>query len=197
MTTTNSIKKTAVRIATTLCIAAVTATASFAVEDGKCLFSERLKEPYYKAEYQAIIAYYKNPASYQYAEGVEQMYSNTSKVSFTENATWRDMDAMSFDCMTCHDGMTAKSHDVRIKNNPADRSISLINVVGTHPVGMHYESYAGMNKELVPMENLNKDMVFVNGKMGCLTCHNPLNPKKNHLVMNNTGSTLCFSCHNK
>jgi len=43
----------------------------------------------------------------------------------------------------------------------------------------------------------NTKMIFVNGKIGCLTCHNPLNAEKGHLVMSDRNSALCTTCHNK
>ncbi|WP_243688226.1 cytochrome c3 family protein [Geotalea toluenoxydans] len=40
-------------------------------------------------------------------------------------------------------------------------------------------------------------MVLVDGRVGCLTCHDPLNRKAPHLVASNDRSNLCLTCHIK
>jgi len=35
------------------------------------------------------------------------------------------------------------------------------------------------------------------GKVGCLSCHNPYGDKKYSLVMENKRSGLCLACHRK
>jgi predicted CXXCH cytochrome family protein len=57
--------------------------------------------------------------------------------------------------------------------------------------------YAAASKDYKSQLGANNKMVFVNGKVGCLTCHNPLNPEKGHLVMSDQKSALCLTCHNK
>ncbi|HXC92536.1 MAG TPA: cytochrome c3 family protein, partial [Geobacteraceae bacterium] len=107
-------------------------------------------------------------------------------------------DNLSNDCLSCHDGVTAKNFDVRVKNNPNGRVMGLEDIIGGHPVGMEYENYASVNgKEYWGDVRFSNEMVFAEGKVGCLTCHNPLNTTKGHLVMNNDRSELCFACHKK
>jgi predicted CXXCH cytochrome family protein len=62
---------------------------------------------------------------------------------------------------------------------------------------MDYASYAAFGRGYRPASMLDPKMVLVNGKVGCLTCHNPLNPERNHLVMSDHRSALCLSCHDK
>jgi len=93
--------------------------------------------------------------------------------------------------------MSAKSYHLRVKNSPLQGSVDMDSVSGSHPIGMEYANYSYSNRTFKSIDSLSGQMIFVDGKVGCITCHNPLNPEKNHLVMDNTGSRLCFSCHNK
>jgi predicted CXXCH cytochrome family protein len=118
-----------------------------------------------------------------------------SSRSFTEPS--KGIDNLSNDCLSCHDGIMAKSFNVRIKNNPNGRVMSLEDIIGGHPIGMEYENYASVSGKEYRDVRFSNEMVFAEGKVGCLTCHNPLNTAKGHLVMNNDRSELCFACHSK
>lgn len=109
------------------------------------------------------------------------------------------LDSFSYECIACHDGNIAQTFKIRIKNNPDNRVMSLEDIIGGHPVGMEYDRYLSgfRGKEYRSDVKLNSVAVFADGKIGCLTCHNPLNTAKGHLVMNNEKSELCFSCHCK
>lgn len=151
--------------------------------EGNCLFSQQLKDPYYREDFDMQLAHLRNPA--------DPMSSGS------EEENLGGIDALSFSCISCHDGTNAPGGEVRVKNNPTQREITLRGVKGSHPIGMDYESYAINDRKLRGAGALNKEMIFVNGKVGCLTCHNPLNPKKKHLVMENEYSALCLTCHDK
>jgi predicted CXXCH cytochrome family protein len=106
------------------------------------------------------------------------------------------LDPLSMDCLGCHDGSTASAIHVDARNDPFGKS-RVNSFRSDHPIGMYYASYAAAGrgyKQVVPGSN---HMVFVNGKVGCLTCHNPLNPEPGHLVMSDRNSALCLTCHNK
>jgi len=109
------------------------------------------------------------------------------------------VDSLSNECLACHDGVMAQNFKIRIKNNPNNRVMSLEDIIGGHPVGMEYDRYLSgtKGKEYRTDVKFNSEAVFAEGKIGCLTCHNPLNTTKGHLVMNNEKSELCFSCHSK
>ena len=92
----------------------------------------------------------------------------------------------------------AKTFKLRIKNNPGGSVMNLEDIIGGHPVGMEYDSYAAVDTKGYKRDvKFSTGMVFSEGRVGCLTCHNPLNTEKGHLVMNNEKSELCFACHNK
>ena len=108
-----------------------------------------------------------------------------------------DIDSFSKDCVSCHDGLRASDVSVNYRNNP-DGSRTGRHFSGKdHPIGMEYASYASFRRGYRPVAQLNPKMLLVNGKVGCLTCHNPLNPEKSHLVMSDRRSALCLTCHDK
>jgi predicted CXXCH cytochrome family protein len=108
-----------------------------------------------------------------------------------------ELDPFSSDCLCCHDGAGAVSVAVDWRNNPA-RLRTLKQPHGTdHPIGMDYESYVANGRDYRSVSGLNTKMVFVNGRVGCLTCHDPMNPEKGHLVMSDRGSALCLTCHSR
>ena len=107
------------------------------------------------------------------------------------------IDSMSADCISCHDGVGASAIGVELRNRPYDRRSMVNSFNSDHPIGMNYASYADAGrgyKAVLPGSN---KMIFVNGRVGCLTCHDPLNPEKGHLVMSDRNSALCNTCHNK
>jgi predicted CXXCH cytochrome family protein len=107
-----------------------------------------------------------------------------------------DLDSFSRDCLSCHDGH-ASYIDINYRNTPGNK-IKKFDRTNEHPIGMNYDAYAAMDHtSYKPSRAFNSKMIFVKGKVGCLTCHNPLNPEKNHLVMSDSGSALCLTCHNR
>lgn len=161
---------------------------------GNCAFSLRLtSDPYARTQYLMSLNY-ATKGSLADSNNPESMYGHIVPADYGKTV---EIDSFSYDCITCHDGMNASSYQLRFKNDARDRQIDINSVIGSHPIGMHYKSYTYENRELKEIQNPDSGMILVNGKVGCLTCHNPLNPDKNHLVMSNVGSKLCFSCHNK
>lgn len=169
---------------------------------GNCLFTAQLAaDPALKAAFSKKISAIRS-GHYEESDDDAVIYSTdiaaggASSVSFTDSS--KSIDNLSNDCLSCHDGVMAQNFNVRVKNNPKGRVMSLEDIIGGHPVGMEYENYASVNgKEYRGEVKFSNDMVFAEGKVGCLTCHNPLNSTKGHLVMKNDRSELCFACHNK
>ncbi|NTV48822.1 MAG: hypothetical protein HGB32_16290 [Geobacteraceae bacterium] len=107
------------------------------------------------------------------------------------------VDSFSRDCLTCHDGGHASDVKIDYRNNPGSKSTKY-GRAKDHPIGMDYNNYSAMDPQnYKPVAAFNSKMTFVDGKVGCLTCHNPLKPEKTHLVMSDQGSALCLSCHIK
>jgi predicted CXXCH cytochrome family protein len=140
----------------------------------QCLLAEQLKDPVIRADYDAIIA------------DSEETGINRTVL----------LDPISMECITCHDGITAKAVNHRISDGNTHRVKSIETIKGAHPVGMDYDKF-GWNKEYVPSEILTKDIILINGKVGCVSCHNLLGNNDKYLAVDNSTSKLCFSCHYK
>ncbi len=181
---------------------ASTSVASTSPSGGDCLYTAQLaSDPALKAAFSRKISAVRD-GIYEESTYDAVIYETdidaggASSISFMEPS--KGTDNLSNDCLACHDGVMAKNFNVRVKNNPNGRVMSLEDIIGGHPVGMEYETYASVNgKEYRGEVRFSNEMVFAEGKVGCLTCHNPLNSSKGHLVMNNDKSELCFACHKK
>lgn len=163
---------------------------------GNCLYSEQLRsDPALRAAFTAKTL--NGPQEADNSDLYESDIKAGSNDSDRSNSR-PEVDSFSNDCLGCHDGVMATAFKVRVKNNPQGRVMTLEDIIGGHPVGMHYETYVTAKGDTYKSTaGLSKEMIFADGKIGCLTCHNPLNEKKGHLVMNNDNSSLCFACHSK
>jgi predicted CXXCH cytochrome family protein len=193
------------------------ATTATAPDNTKtCLFSQQLQASAsarnkYVSKLVAVIG-----GSVQEASPVEQMYGNIKKASYSESEydteqPERDiwgfevkqtvrpigLDPFSADCLSCHDGVGASPVAAVLKNNPFSKRHDALPGSSDHPIGMDYNAYAGANRGYKSLFGVNNKMVFVDGKVGCLTCHDPLNAEQGHLVMSDQHSALCLTCHNK
>lgn len=147
---------------------------------------------------------------------IEEMYDNVVPASLSDDEdpgigsisllfgssskkTARSMgefDAFSIDCLACHDGVAASAIGVDYRDNAFDRRSRVTSSKSDHPIGMTYASYVATGRGYKNVGSSTR-MIFVNGKVGCLTCHDPLNPEKGHLVMSDVKSALCMTCHDK
>ena len=108
------------------------------------------------------------------------------------DGTMVEIDRFSYNCISCHDGQLATSYQVRLRG----AGLSFDGCTGTitnHPIGMDYGSIAVISRALRSGEGV----VFIAGRVGCLSCHDPLNPEPRHLARSTAGSGLCLSCHLK
>jgi predicted CXXCH cytochrome family protein len=108
-----------------------------------------------------------------------------------------DLDAFSKNCLSCHDGSIAIEINANYRNSP-NSLISRDASVREHPTGMDYERYVAFGRgHFKPLPMQSSNMILIKGKVGCLTCHNPLNPERKHLVMSDARSALCLTCHDR
>jgi hypothetical protein len=154
--------------------------------------------------------------AYAKSNDVEKMYASVKKASFSADdsddnedaSAYRyfsqkkqgsvvSIDAFSADCIGCHDGVGATAVGVDLRNRPYDRSSRVNSFSNDHPIGMDYSRYVGANRGYNNIMQGSNKMVFVNGRVGCLSCHDPLNQEKGHLVMSDQHSALCNTCHSK
>ncbi|QWV93600.1 cytochrome c3 family protein [Geomonas oryzisoli] len=108
-----------------------------------------------------------------------------------------EIDPLSKECIGCHDGVAGPNVSVNLRNNPSDRSSHVHSFEGEHPIGMIYQNYVDMKPGYKPITAQERNMIMVNGAVGCLTCHDPLNPAKGHLIKSDKNSALCLTCHDK
>lgn len=158
------------------------------LDEGSCEFSRQLQNPEEGLMFSAEVNAAREAARSPYGRSVS--YS----IPFSDvNGNSYEIDTFSFNCLTCHDGINTKVHNVRFKDFGQEQTASFQEVRGNHPIGMHYGSYAYAGNSFRNLYDVAENTVLVDGKVGCLTCHNPLLPEKKHLARKN----LCMGCHIK
>lgn len=103
------------------------------------------------------------------------------------------LDPGSVECVSCHQDSITVNEPLQVcHQGECD-----------HPVGVSYISFSSRNRGLAPIDGLDPAIKFVDGKMGCLTCHSPYvaadheKAADSMLSVDNTGSGLCVACHRK
>lgn len=97
-----------------------------------------------------------------------------------------DDDANPNSCLVCHDGQIGPAvHSCNVECGfGGSHSISK-----EYPPRMQESSYASVGSLQ------EKGIRLYNGKVGCASCHDLKKTTEYHLVVDNGGSDLCFSCH--
>ena len=126
-------------------------------------------------------------------------YDNAAKYAVIIKASFNaensdSLDSFSAGCLSCHDGKSASNVRPNLLNNPGKRSI--MKMISTkHPIGMDYEQYAEHNKSLRSLDEVSQFLTLSEGRVSCITCHDPLSSAKNHLISTKSETTLCSVCH--
>jgi len=170
--------------------------------DGPCDFSLQLQKSPYREEYISRLAI-ESGNYFAYNQDPDVM-SDVDDDSFSlfgktrsNDSTGHDIDSFSKNCLTCHDGSSAIDINAHYRNSPTKRTNGNVNAKD-HPIGMDYAYYVAFGKgNFKPIPNWGSKMILIQGKVGRLTCHNPLNQERKHLVMSDVRSALCLTCHNK
>ena len=106
------------------------------------------------------------------------------------------IDPISKNCLSCHDGSFSISIAV---SETGQNGCSFVGINNRpHPIGVNYEearSRPGSNAELRPLAAIDRRLRLFNGSVGCGTCHNPYSAVEEKLVMSDSRSGLCCSCH--
>ncbi|RMF83145.1 MAG: hypothetical protein D6736_22065 [Nitrospinota bacterium] len=105
------------------------------------------------------------------------------------------IDPVSRECLSCHDGAIARFPVVSV-GLWRYASFSGTNL-GRHPIGIDYEETRRRRGRLRPVFTLDKRIKLIQGKVSCVSCHEPFSERNNGLVMDNWGSRLCLECHQK
>jgi predicted CXXCH cytochrome family protein len=112
------------------------------------------------------------------------------------SAMRRQIDPVSRDCLSCHDGSIAKLSAVSVGSWTHTTNLRGYNA-GIHPIGIDYEESRRRHGGLKAVFAIDKRIKLVEGKVSCASCHDPYSDRKGRLVMDNRGSRLCLGCHLK
>uniref|UniRef100_UPI003525EE1F hypothetical protein n=1 Tax=Salmonella enterica TaxID=28901 RepID=UPI003525EE1F len=116
----------------------MTATASSAYatistsSQSECYFVSQLKDPVTRMEFVTKLQLAKQTPDL--LTGIPSRDGEQFLVQIMdESGRPAEVDQFSFDCMSCHDGLSAAAHSSRVKSASADGSV---NMRGSHPIGM-------------------------------------------------------------
>jgi len=126
---------------------------------------------------------------FNYSMKVDKLTEKSSSISFEQ----RDIspDEISRDCLACHDGSLGSGGNVRSAHEAKSA------IQGSHPIGVDFNNISYKKSGYRNIHNIRPSIKFVDGRLGCLSCHNIQNKEKKHLVVSLNGSALCFECHAK
>ncbi|MCB9839028.1 MAG: hypothetical protein H6813_06790 [Phycisphaeraceae bacterium] len=105
------------------------------------------------------------------------------------------LDRESSSCLECHDGALATgvggSHDGGARFGGS--------LATEHPIGIPFAQRSGKPREgmarMVHPGSLDDRIRLFDGNIGCGSCHSVYAKNPSKLVMDNSGSRLCLSCH--
>lgn len=126
-------------------------------------------------------------------------FGSTSKTSASNVSLEIDpdgMDSVTRNCLTCHDGSVAK--DVSSGTSMLNRRT--LGSRADHPLGVYPTNGikavpTGEMDYFVNPNALDSRIHLVEGKVSCVSCHSPYSSENKLLVMSNSYSKLCLSCH--
>jgi predicted CXXCH cytochrome family protein len=101
-----------------------------------------------------------------------------------------DIDALSLQCMGCHNNQS-DAGGIRVGRNGIVRHNS---GAANHPIGVAYPANS-RSREFRPKGMLPRAIWLPNGKLSCVSCHQPYKKEHGQLVMPNDRSSLCTQCH--
>jgi len=103
------------------------------------------------------------------------------------------IDRLTIGCLECHNSILLKDKDQSGKT-VLEKGFHAF--VGKHAIGIDYHemvlSKPGSFKKPDPKRN---NIVFVGGKLGCVSCHNPFSTLPHNLNMLEKDQALCKECH--
>jgi doubled CXXCH motif protein len=173
-------------------------------DQGTCSFSLQLRDTAQRNRFIALLA----RITTEHGETKETAQDETSSIDsevpmqtamdarMQRNSNDR-LDIFSYGCLTCHDGVSGSAVNVNVPGTPGESRPGARFLTSNHPIGMNYAGYTragGKFKEIAPFDG---KILLTDGRVGCLSCHNPLNPEKSHLAVSDVRSGLCLSCHIK
>ncbi len=156
------------------------------VEGGECTMAQQLLNPTVRADYEATVASGKIPDN-GWSCGTTLPPGNGENKIF---------DPITMECINCHDGTIASAIGYRFEKKETLGTISVVTLQASHPIGMDYRLFNCTNGFNYG-GSLPAEMVFMNGQVGCASCHNLLGTRRLYLAVDMNSSGLCFACHRK
>jgi predicted CXXCH cytochrome family protein len=99
------------------------------------------------------------------------------------------LDDASVLCINCHDGTNGPHANFCLLRHKGE--------CAGHYLGLNYRMAADRKEDLRREDALPPEIVLYEGKVGCLSCHDIYAKGANLLVMSNSRSALCTTCHLK
>lgn len=125
----------------------------------------------------------------------ESLEAGTSRLNPDQLASFRELDGQSKQCIACHEGKGKMAVREIIQAYYPERNMMMASIYATHGIGTDYVAASVRNNGLHSIEELPPTMTLISGRIGCITCHDPLNQKKNGLAVDSGNGALCFACH--
>ena len=164
------------------------------IPESKCSLSIYLENPENQVRYENTLAKARGGIVRTHSYDNAAMYGVIAKAD-SDVGTGLNLDSFSAGCLSCHDGKTASNVSPRFKNTPEKKSVMLM-ISGKHSIGMDYEQYSvTQSSNLKSLDEMSRDLTLVDGRVSCITCHDPLIAGRYHLRITSTGGDLCSSCH--
>ena len=159
-----------------------------------CAFSVYLEDAGNRARYEKALLKGRN--KYATANNLKNaaMYGVMTKSGYGAEQS-KNLDSFSAGCLSCHDGRSASKVRPTVINMPGNKSVMKM-ISAKHPIGMDYEKYSASNRSLKSLDEKDNSLTLAEGRVGCRTCHDPLNSQPNHLRITESGVDLCTACHN-
>jgi len=159
-----------------------------------CTFSAYLENAENRARYETMISRgrYRHTISNNHENAA--LYFVIAKSGYGVEQV-KNLDSFSAGCLACHDGKSASKVRPAIVNNPGGKKDMSAMSLAKHPIGMDYEKYSAANTALKSLDEMGQHLNLTEGRVSCITCHDPLNPGKNHLRVTKSGVYLCSACH--
>jgi predicted CXXCH cytochrome family protein len=162
--------------------------------ESKCSFTKYLQNPENQARYENTLAKARGGIAETNSYDNAAMYGLIAKADSVVGAGLH-LDSFSAGCLSCHDGTAASKVIPRFKNTPEKKSVMSMLAV-KHPIGMDYEQYAiSHSADLKSLDEMSRDLTLVDGKVSCITCHDPISSRRSQLRITSTGVDLCSACH--
>lgn len=105
------------------------------------------------------------------------------------------IDKQTHNCLSCHDDMISAGEDSDGRN-VIEKNYHA--TTGKHAIGLNYFDFViNTPKIYLYPDPARHNIVFVGGKLGCLSCHNPFSTLPFHLNALESDGSLCNECHRR